>query len=82
MNEADMRVLGSHIDRDVVIQCKDGERMLVHLLSVDEGDGEIVYDLRQTNRAPEAGFADMEYGQQPAFLIRFAEVDSVEPAVD
>jgi hypothetical protein len=80
MDAVDKKVLKSHIDGDVVIKCKDGERMLVRLISVDEDDGEIVYDLLRTNRTPAIETVGARAEQQPAFLIRFTQIESVSPA--
>ncbi len=75
MNRSDVELLKANIDRLVRVCCCDGEVFVGKVLSVSELDHNLVYDLITTSRESQYEKAD----RQPAYLIRFDEIASIEP---
>ena len=76
MTEHDIALLENSVDKAVRMRCTDGEVITAKIDSVDRADGEVVYELLSTTK--ESNYE--KFDRQPAYLIRFAEIHSVEPA--
>jgi hypothetical protein len=73
MNKTDLQLLKS---RAVVrIKCMDGEVILAKVQLVSEEDEDVIYDLVSTTK--ESRYE--KHDEQPAYLIRFEDIESVEP---
>ena len=77
MTPEQIQLLKQRIDAKVRVRCTDGEVLVIKIDLVDDLDGEIVYEMLSTNRQAKYEKFDV----QPAYLIRFAEIESVE-AID
>lgn len=75
MTAEDIVLLQNSIDKRVRLRCTDGEIIVVRIDTVDAGDGEIVYEMISTS--DESKYE--KFDRQPAYLIHFAEIASVEP---
>lgn len=74
MTQDDVMLLERSIDKVVRLRCKDGELIVARVDSVDTQDGEIVYEMLSTT--DESKYE--KYDRQPAYLIHFHEIASVE----
>ncbi len=72
----DIERLERSIDQAVRLRCTDGEVIVARIDVVDRQGEEIVYELVSTSDASKYE----KFDQQPAYLIHFAEIASVEPA--
>jgi small nuclear ribonucleoprotein (snRNP)-like protein len=75
MNQSDTEQLKENVGRLVRVCCRDGEVFVGRVLSVSELENDLVYDLVTTSREAQYEKAD----KQPAYLIRFDEIASIEP---
>jgi len=75
MTPDDLRILKENLDGVVQITCIDGEIIRANIISVSEEEGDIVFDLISTNRPDKYEKLD----QQPAYLLRFVHIASVQP---
>jgi hypothetical protein len=75
MREWDLQLLMASVDRVVRIVCHDGESMLAKVHAVSEEDEDVIYDLVSTTK--ESLYEKQD--EQPAFLIKFEEIQRVEP---
>jgi hypothetical protein len=78
MTQDDIVRIQQSIDRVVRLQCTDGETILAKIDAVDVEDGEIVYEMLSTT--DESKYE--KFDRQPAYLIHFHEIASVEPVTD
>jgi hypothetical protein len=74
MNASDLELLKSRLDKPVKILCRDGEVLIAKVLFVSESEGDLSYHLISTNR--ESQYEKLD--RQPAYLIPFEEIHSVE----
>lgn len=75
MTETDLKLLKASIDRVVKITCSDGEILLAKVHSVSDEDADVIYDLVSTTK--ESHYE--KHDEQPAYLIRFGDIERVEP---
>jgi hypothetical protein len=75
MTEADLAILKDSVDKVVRITCSNGEIMLARIQFVSDEDQDVIYDLVSTTK--ESQYEKHEV--QPAYLIRFRDIDRVEP---
>ena len=75
MTANDLLTLQSSIDVAVKINCTDGEVILAKIDSVDLEVREVVYEMLSTT--DESKYE--KFDRQPAYLIHFDEIASVEP---
>ena len=78
MTQDDIVRIQQSIDGVVRLQCTDGETILAKIYTVDVEDGEIVYEMLSTT--DESKYE--KFDRQPAYLIHFHEIASVEPVTD
>lgn len=78
MTDRDIEVLLRSIDKTVRIGCTDGEVILAKIDTVSVEDGEIVFDLLSTTDEKKYE----KYDRQPAYLMHFDEITSVEETHD
>ena len=76
MNQHDRQVLYANVDKVVRITTHDGESLIAKIVMVSDDDQDLVYDLVSSNRAARYEKFDV----QPAYRIRFEEIEAVEPA--
>ena len=74
MTHEEIALLQRSIDKVVRLRCTDGEVIIAKIDTVDVGDQEIVYEMLSTT--DESKYE--KYDRQPAYLIHFAEILSVE----
>jgi hypothetical protein len=77
MNAKDLEVLNRNVDKVVRILTRDGESLLAKVIMVSTEDEDVIYDLVSTSR--EAQYE--KFDQQPAYRIKFQEIESVEQAL-
>ena len=75
MTENDVALVRQSIDKIVRFRCTDGEIILAKVHTIDLEAEEIVYDLMTTT--DESKYE--KHDDQPAFLIHFRDIASVEP---
>jgi hypothetical protein len=78
MTKTEIELLKACVDRLIRVHCQDGEVFVGKALSVWDEEQDLVYDLISTNRESQYEKAD----QQPAYVIKFDDIDSVEPYQD
>jgi hypothetical protein len=74
MTADEVMLLQDSIDATVKINCTDGEVITAKIDSVDTEVGEIVYQMLSTT--DESKYE--KFDRQPAYLIHFREIASVE----
>ena len=74
MRKSDIELLKASVDKVIRVHCRDGEVFVGKALSVSEAEQDLIYDLISTSRESQYEKTD----QQPAFMIRFDDIDSVE----
>jgi len=74
MNQEDIELLKKSIDQTVRLLCMDGEIVIAKIDSVDVDDEEIVYEMLHTTNTSRYE----KYDRQPAYLIRFKDIERVE----
>src|SRR3954468_11138480 len=75
LTQRDLELLKSSVDRVVRIVCHDGECMLAKVHAVSDEDEDVVYDLVSTTKESQYE----KHDEQPAYLIRFVDIERVEP---
>jgi len=75
VTNSDIERLKANVDKIVRVRCRDGEIFVGRAVSVSEEEEDLIYDLISTSRESQYEKAD----QQPAYWIRFDDIDSVEP---
>lgn len=75
MTEQDLQVLKASINKIVRIVCYDGETMLAKLHAISDEDQDVIYDLVSTTRLSQYE----KHDEQPAYLIKFDDIEHVEP---
>jgi small nuclear ribonucleoprotein (snRNP)-like protein len=75
MTEADLEILKDSVDKVVVITCSNGEILHARIHFVSHEDQDVIYDLVSTTKESQYEKHDV----QPAYLIRFSDIDHVEP---
>ncbi len=78
MTDRDRELLLRSVDKTVRIECTDGEVILAKIDTVSAEDGEIVFELLSTTDEKKY----QKYDRQPAYLMHFDEIASVEEAHD
>ena len=78
MTETDLQLLKSSVDKVVKIVCSNSEQTLARVLVVSDEDQDVIYDLVSTTRESQYEKDD----EQPAYLIKFDDIDLVEPLND
>ncbi len=76
MTKDDVAILRRSIDKRVIICFTDGEIITAIVDSVDENDGEVVYQMLSTNQVDKPAYA--EHGLGAPYLLRFGDVEHVE----
>ncbi len=74
MNDKDLDLLRSNIDKRVRIICHDGEVIIAKVHFVFDEYEDVVFDLVWTNR--ESKYE--KHDEQPAYAIDFKDIKSVE----
>jgi hypothetical protein len=77
MTTDDVMLLQRSIDATVKINCTDGEVIVAKIDEVDTEVGEVVYQMLSTT--DESKYEKLD--RQPAYLIHFHEIASVESLV-
>jgi hypothetical protein len=75
MTEADLNLLKANVDKVVKIVCFDGESLLAKVHFVSDEDEDVIYDLVSTTKESQYE----KHDEQPAYLIKFREINRVEP---
>jgi hypothetical protein len=75
VTESDLEVLKANIDKLVRVSCRDGEVFVGRVLFISEEDQDLIYHLVSTSK--ESQYEKLD--QQPEYLIRFEDIDTVEP---
>ncbi len=75
MTEAELHILKSSIGKVVRIICHEGETMLARIHTVSDEDEDVIYDLISTTKESQYE----KHDEQPAYLIRFRDIERVEP---
>jgi len=75
MNDRDVDTLKLNANRLVRIRTYDGEVMIARVRFVSEPNQDLIYDLVSTTR--ESQYEKLD--EQPAYLIPFKDIGSVEP---
>jgi hypothetical protein len=75
MDENDLRLLKSSVDKVVRIRCSDGELLVAKILFVWDEYEDVSYDVISTNRASKYE----KYPPGAAHSISFQDIESVEP---
>ncbi len=78
MTKSDIELLKASVDKVIRVRCRDGEVFVGKAISVSEEEQDLVYDLISTSRESQYEKAD----QQPAYMIKFDDIDSVAPYED
>ncbi len=76
MTEQDLQLLKASMGKVVRIVCHDGERMLAKVHAVSDEDEDVIYDLVSTTKESQYE----KHDEQPAYLIKFEDIDHVEPS--
>lgn len=76
MTPRDLQVLKASVDKVVRIICYDGETLLAKIHAVSDEDRDVIYDLVSTTRLSRYE----KHDEQPAYLIKFEQIDHVEPS--
>ncbi len=76
MTDKDLRTLRENDNRIVRIKTFDGEVMLAKVRFVSESEQDLVYDLMSTSKESQYE----KHDEQPAYLIKFEDIESVEAA--
>jgi hypothetical protein len=71
-------LLQQSIDKVVRLRCTDGEVIVAKITLVDPLDEEIVFDMLSTT--DESKYE--KFDQEPAYLLRFNEISTVETVTD
>jgi small nuclear ribonucleoprotein (snRNP)-like protein len=74
VTETDLDLLKNSVDKVVRVVCRDGETMLVKVHFVSDDERDLIYDRIVTET--DSNFE--EHNRQPAFLIRFEDIEHVE----
>ena len=74
MNENDLRLLKSSVDKLVKIHCFDGEVLVAKVLFVWDEYGDVSYDIVSSTRTDRYE----KYGLKGAYTISFQDIASVE----
>jgi small nuclear ribonucleoprotein (snRNP)-like protein len=74
MTQHDVTLLQQNINKVIRLRCTDGEVITARVDSVDPQDEEIVYEMLSTT--DESKYE--KHDRQPAYLIHFHEIASVE----
>lgn len=74
MNDRDLETLKRNDNHLVKITTCDGEVMIARVRFVSESNQDLIYDLVSTTR--ESQYEKLD--EQPAYLIRFDDIESVE----
>ena len=77
MTQDDIQLLKDRTNGTVRINCTDGEVIIAKVQLVSEEDEDVVYDLISTTK--ESRYE--KHDEQPAYLIKFQDIRSVE-AID
>ena len=75
MNDRDVETLKRNDNCLVRITTCDGEVMIARVRFVSESNQDLIYDLVSTTK--ESQYEKLD--EQPAYLIRFNDIESVEP---
>jgi hypothetical protein len=75
MTQEDLQLLKDRTNGTVRITCTDGEVIIAKVQLVSEEDEDVVYDLISTTK--EVHYE--KHDEQPAYLIKFEDISSVEP---
>ena len=75
MNDRDVETLKRNDNCLVRITTYDGEVMIARVMFVSESNQDLIYDLVSTTK--ESQYEKLD--EQPAYLIRFNDIESVEP---
>lgn len=75
MTERDLQLLKASIDKVVKIVSYDGEIMLAKVHAISDEDQDVIYDLLSTTRPSHY----KKHDEQPAYLIKFEDIEHVEP---
>jgi hypothetical protein len=75
VTEDDLQFLKANIDKVVKITCSDGEVLIAKVHFVSDEDQDVIYDLLSTTK--ESNYEKRD--EQPAYLIRFQDIEHVEP---
>jgi small nuclear ribonucleoprotein (snRNP)-like protein len=78
MTETDLQMLKQNIDKNVRIVCRNGEIVVAKVHLVNEEDEDVIYDLVSTSNESQYE----KHDEQPAYLIRFGEIERVEPIAE
>ena len=71
-------MLQANIDRVVRVHCTDGEIFVGRVLSVSEEEQDLIYDLIITSKGSHYEKTD----EQPAYMIKLRDIESVDPWQD
>jgi len=74
MTPDDLELLKEKVNKVVKIVCTNGEIMLAKIHAVSDEDEDVIYDLIQTTKESQYEKHDV----QPAYLIRFQDIQHVE----
>ena len=75
MTGADLELLKASVHKVVRIICYDGEILTAKVDFVFEDEEDLIYDLVSTTK--ESHYE--KHDKQPAYLIKFKDIDRVEP---
>ena len=75
MGEQDLQLLKASVNKVVRIVCRDGESILAKVHAVSDEDEDVIYDLVSTTKESQYE----KHDEQPAYLIKFEEIEHVEP---
>ena len=74
MTDKDLRTLKENYNQIVRIRTYDGEVLLAKVLFVSDSEQDLSYDLVSTSQESQYE----KHDEQPAYLMKFADVESVE----
>jgi hypothetical protein len=75
ITESEIQFLKERVGKVVRLNCTDGEVIMAKIVYVDTEDLELVYEMLSTTDQSKYE----KYDEQPAYLIHFPEISSVEP---
>ena len=75
MTQRDLELLRVSVDKVVQIICHNGECLLAKVHAVSDEDEDVIYDLVSTTKESQYE----KYDEQPAYLIKFEDIEHVEP---
>jgi hypothetical protein len=78
MTKLDIELLKARVDKLIRVHCRDGEIFVAKAISVSEEEQDLIYDLISTSRESQYEKTD----QQPSYLIRFEDIEAIEPYHD